>query len=427
MTVLAGYSLLVLLSLVLARLERQRAHRELVDRLSSELVRRVRTPAEAPAVVRGLLLPGLQLELAPAAAARSSAGQPLRLQRQGERALIESLTPLSLADGSQLSLRLRQDVTASIASQGFTLQLLSAAAGGAALFTALLMRPVINRGLVRPLEALGEQLRSYRLPPAPLELIDLEAQPEELRPIAASFNVMQEGLAASWELQRSFVDGVAHELRTPITLISGHAQSMQRAAPAGAAGRSLLLISAEARRMGAMVSDMLDLVRQDAGRLELRSQPIDTEELLLELYERLAPGTQGRLRIDLPIGEEALVLPRASGDPRRVEQCLTTLVENACRYAPHGPISLAVEVSERELLLHVRDRGPGVPEGEREAIFGRFVRGSASVDKRGSGIGLAVARSLMQAMGGRISVVSAAGGGADFRLHLPCWHEPQEG
>jgi two-component system OmpR family sensor kinase len=428
LAVLAGYSLLVLLNLSLARLERRRAHQQLVESLRGELARRVRTASEAPELIRALLLPGLQVDLIAASAAQRPGADTPRLRWQRDRALIESISPIWLADGSQRALRMRQDVTESIASQRLTVQLLIAAAGGAALFTSLLMRPVLNRGLVRPLRALGEQLDTYRLPPAAPVPLDLEALPEELRPIAASFNAMQQDLAASWERQRSFVDGVAHELRTPITLISGHAQRLERSGASGAAGHSLRLISAEARRMGALVSDMLDLARQDAGRLELRTQPIDTEDLLLDVYERLAPGTKGRLRIDLPIGigVEALELPPAAGDPRRVEQCLTTLVENACRYAPEGPISLVVEVTRDALLLHVRDHGPGVREGERETIFERFVRGSASVDKRGSGIGLSVAQSLMRAMGGRISVVSTTGGGADFRLHLPRWQAREQ-
>ena len=223
------------------------------------------------------------------------------------------------------------------------------------------------------------------------------------------------------QAKTSFLATMSHELRTPITQISGHAQSLQRSPAAAALGPSLVLISAEARRMGALVSDLLDLARQDAGRLELRRQPIDLEDLLLESFERLAPGSQGRLCLEPPAHEGSF--PLAAGDPGRLEQCLAALVDNALRYAPEGPIVLAAEALEGELLLHVRDSGPGVAVEEREAIFERFVRGKAAVDIRGSGIGLSVAQLLMQAMGGRLTVVDGPRGGADFRLHLRPWSE----
>ena len=170
--------------------------------------------------------------------------------------------------------------------------------------------------------------------------------------------------------------------------------------------------------MGAMVSDMLDLARKDAGRLELRLQPIDVEDILLEAFERLAGGADGRLRLQAPQDEGPL--PLAAGDPERLAQCLVVLIDNALRYslAP-APVRLLAEATAVSLVLHVVDRGPGVAPAEREGIFGRFVRGQAAVNTRGSGIGLAVVQLLMEAMGGIVLVTDAPGGGADFQLHLP--------
>ncbi len=420
LALLAGYGLLVASNLALARLDRRQAHRELSAQLSVELARRIPRADRFRAVVDGLLLPGLELDLLPV-----GPDQAPRVIQQGGRTLLESTTTMGFVGGGLGSLRIRQDVSDSIRREKHSLALLSVAAGGASLLTALLLRPVLNRRLVHPLEALCRQLSSYQLPPAQPVPLDVAAQPEELRPIAACFNAMRDRLAASWERQRSFVDGVAHELRTPITLISGHAQSLQRSPAAAALGPSLVLISAEARRMGALVSDMLDIARKDAGRLELRRQPVDLEDVLLESFERLAPGSQGRLRIEPPPQDG--VLPLAAGDPARLEQCLAALVDNALRYAPVGPITLSGELAGGEVVLHVRDQGPGVAEAEREAIFERFVRGMAAVDTRGSGIGLSVAQLLMQAMGGRLTVGEAPGGGADFRIHLPIWQPGSSG
>ncbi len=169
--------------------------------------------------------------------------------------------------------------------------------------------------------------------------------------------------------------------------------------------------------MGLLVSDLLDLARRDAGRLQVRQQPLSVEDVLLEAFERLQQPSSGRLRLREP---EADPLPLAQGDPERLQQCLAALIDNALRYTT-GAITLWAEhcAAARSLVLHVQDRGPGVSEEEREAIFERFVRGAASIDTRGSGLGLSVVRLLMEAMAGTASVHPAEGGGADFRLVLP--------
>jgi signal transduction histidine kinase len=179
---------------------------------------------------------------------------------------------------------------------------------------------------------------------------------------------------------------------------------------------ALQLIQQEAQRMGTLVSDLLDLARNDAGRLHLRCQPLLADDVLLELHERMAPQAAGRLRLDA-----CAHAPRANADPHRLQQCLTALVDNALLYSD-GPVTLAASSGPAgELVLHVIDRGPGVAAAEREAIFGRFVRGTAGLASphRGSGIGLSVVRLLIEAMGGRVQVAAHPGGGADFQLLLP--------
>ena len=417
LAVLAGYTALVLLTVSLNRISRRQDHQVLIDRLSSSLIQRVSSVDEFNAVARQLLLPGMDVKLLP-----PGPELPPRLRWVGDRVQLESVSLLILRDGLPRALLLRQDVTDSISQQNLSLQLLAAAAGASAMLTGLLLRPVLRIGLVQPLQALSDQVSAYRSlsdPPPPL---DVEAQPEELQPIAATFNAMQERLSASWERQRTFVDGVAHELRTPITLISGHAQSLQRQNEAAPLAPSLALITAEAGRMGAMVSDMLDMARKDAGRLQLRRQAIDAEDALLEAFERLAAGADGRLRLQPP--DEEASLPMAAGDPDRLSQCLVALIDNALRYAPPPtPVRLSAEAIEGAVVLHVIDRGPGVPPEERQTIFERFVRGGASVNTRGSGIGLAVVQLLMEAMGGKVLVDEAPEGGADFQLHLPLFDQ----
>jgi len=421
LAVFAGYTALVLLTLSLSRISRRQDHQALVDRISVALMQNVDSAQRFNTQAERMLLPGMELKLV-----ASGSEHPPRLNWQGQRVILESISPLTLRDGLPRAMLLREDVTDSVAQQNLSLQLLAVAASVSALITCLMLRFVLRFGLARPLRILSDQLAAYRSlanPPPPL---DVERQPDELRPIAATFNAMQERLSSSWERQRTFVDGVAHELRTPITLISGHAQSLQRQNAAAALAPSLALITAEAKRMGAMVSDMLDLARKDAGRLHLRRQAIDAEDVLLDTFERLAGRAEDRLRLQPPA--EDVALPLASGDPERLAQCLVVLIDNALNYSPAPlPVLLSAEARDRVVVLHVSDRGPGVPPEERDLIFERFARGGAAVNTRGSGIGLAVVQLLMEAMGGRVMVSDAAEGGADFQLHLPLYEDEPAG
>ena len=411
LAVLAGYSLLLLANQRLAGTERTAAHRQTVQQLSTELERRASSSAQLPSLLASSLLPDLRLSLLPAGVEPSDA-QP---QQRGDQAWLVSQLPLQFADGSRAGLLVEQDVSASVRRETFNFWLLLAAAGASSLFTSALLRLVLHRGLVRPLREFTAQLSAAQVPPAAADALNVADQPEELQPIARAYNDLHGRLLEGWERQRSFVDGVAHELRTPITLIAGHAEGLLRRGPQPPA---LQLIQQEAQRMGTLVSDLLDLARNDAGRLHLRIQPLLADDVLLELHERMAPQAAGRLRL-----QASATAPRATADPHRLQQCLTALVDNAllCSPAP-GLVTLAAStVPAGELVLHVRDRGPGVAIEEREAIFGRFVRGSVGLasPRRGSGIGLSVVRLLIEPMGGRVQVVDHPGGGADFQLLLP--------
>ena len=417
LAVLAGYSLLLLFNQQLAGLQRQAAHSQLVEQLEAELQSRARSREQLLPLLDAALLPGLQLQLLPPGQGTAAGPAAAQESSDGQEWLVSQL-PLAQVDGSPDTLQIRQNVTASVRQEWLAFWLLVVAAGMSSLFTSGLLRLVLQRGLVQPLQEFTAQLSATQAPPLPSDQIPVADQPEELQPIAEAFNDLQERLRASWERQRSFVDGVAHELRTPITLISGHAQSLLRQPGFEATAPSLRLIQQEAERMGGLVSDLLDLARQDSGRLQLRRRPILADEALVQAYERLAPSSGWRLHLETPAAE----LPVALGDPDRLQQCLAALIENALHYS-HAPlpVTLAADGQGGALVLHVRDQGPGVASHERETIFGRFARGSAAIqaNSRGSGIGLAVVRLLMEAMGGSVQVAEAPGGGADFQLHLP--------
>jgi signal transduction histidine kinase len=308
-------------------------------------------------------------------------------------------------------LEVRQNISASIQSQRRDELLLIAAAGMSLLLVSLLFRLVLWRGLIKPLQFLADELACLSADSLGQRSLDPVGQSRELQPIVEAFNQLQSRLAEAWQRERRFVDGVAHELRTPITVISGHAQSLQLELPTASKAK-VALIAAEAERLGALVTVMLDLARSDAGRLTLQLESLDPELVLLDAYERLQALAPDRLRLAPPQQAE---MRRITANAERLQQCLAALVDNALRYSA-GEVQLAASCSNDVVALHVRDQGHGIPEAERAQVLERFVRGSTSIGTRGSGIGLATVQVLMESMQGKLLIADAPGGGADIQL-----------
>jgi two-component system OmpR family sensor kinase len=341
--------------------------------------------------------------------------------RVGQRSYVSSALNLpEVPPRSMVRLGFISDVTDDQAQEHFLQILLAASALITTLITGLLLRPAIRSGL-KPLDELGARLEQIQTSSLAQQQIRLEDQPVELLQIAESFNRLLQRLSEAWDRQCTFVNGISHELRTPITIIGGYARRLTRTAEelSPRQRQQLDLIVAEAERMGHLVTDLLDLARSDAGQLQLSQSGVDPWATLQSVLQRLQEHAGGRLLIDPALHEEPLV--RAGGDPSRVEQCLANLIENAVKYSPLAtPILLSFSQKPDGLVvLHVIDQGPGVPVQDRQRIFERFRRGSQATDVVGSGIGLAVVQALMRAMGGDVDVVDGPAGGSDFRLHLP--------
>jgi signal transduction histidine kinase len=352
---------------------------------------------------------GVQAALVPG---ESSGVSPTLRQVDGAYWLT-SRSKLPSLTASNALLEVRQNITASIQNQHRDQLLLIAAAGMSLLLVSLLFRLVLWRGLIKPLQSLADELSFLGADSLGQRTLDPVGQSQELQPIVEAFNQLQSRLAEAWQRERRFVDGVAHELRTPITVISGHAQSLQAELPEASQAK-VALIAAEAERLGELVSVMLDLARSDAGRLKLELETLDPELVVLDAYERLQALAPDRLRLAPSLDAE---IPRITADPERLQQCLAALVDNAVRYST-GAVHLAVSASDDNVILHVRDQGTGIPEQERGQVLQRFVRGSTSIGTRGSGIGLATVNVLMEAMQGELLIGDAPEGGADLQLRF---------
>ena len=238
---------------------------------------------------------------------------PQTIRSSDGRVWLISRTPLDVPSQQASVLEVRQDITASVARSQRDLLLLIAAAGGSVLFTSVLLRLVIWRGLIQPLRGFTRELEQLEADSLGTHTLSTAEQPSEFRSIVEAFNQLQARLSQAWQRERRFVDGVAHELRTPITVISSHAQRLQ-AAPTQSSPAALALIAAEAKRLGELIAVMLDFARVDAGRLALAVDDLDPEALLLEAFERLqglaperlqlAPSVEGDLPafVLMPIG-----------------------------------------------------------------------------------------------------------------------------
>jgi signal transduction histidine kinase len=218
------------------------------------------------------------------------------------------------------------------------------------------------------------------------------------------------------ERQRAdLVATVAHELRTPLAAVKGFTTTLLRRWDRfdDAERRELVAaVRSDADRLGRLVADLLDVGRIEAGRLDLRRSPVDLIELVQrQVAAQVAAGVPAeRFRVEQsgPVGVLAV-------DTDRVEQVLANLLDNAVRHGA-GRVTMRLEACPDGVAVTVSDQGDGVPAEQKNLVFQRFWRDGR---RGGSGLGLYVARGLVEAHGGTIGVGRAAGGGAAFRFTLP--------
>ena len=346
-----------------------------------------------------------------------SAGPELLTEQQslGEREQwLVSRRRISTVQGDWRWLELRQNITHSLAQERLSQLLLFAVAGGSILLTFVLLRLVLRRGLVLPLEELELQLQALDADNFGDHHLEPDHQLLELRPIALAFNHLQDRLAVAWKQERSFADGVAHALRTPITLLSGHAQRLQRHPLPLELQRPISVIASEAKWMGVTITMLRDLSRANARRLDLQLEPLDSNQQLLIAYERLALVADGRLLLPKSVSSSSSTL---IGDHRRVQDCLDALVRNALHYSA-GPVWLEASLEEDWCVLHVLDSGSGISSSERSLELQHFRSGTSSAGLRGSGISFSLVDALLKAMDGDFQNVEAPGGGVDCQMRF---------
>jgi two-component system OmpR family sensor kinase len=217
---------------------------------------------------------------------------------------------------------------------------------------------------------------------------------------------------------RRFVADASHELRTPLTSVRGFAELFRRGAADRPDDLAIVMsrIEAEAVRMGVLVEDLLLLARLDQGRA-IERQPVDVAALVGELVE-----DHRMLHAEWPIELRSGDVPEVLGDELRLRQAIGNVLTNARLHTPAGtPIAVSVSQRPDEVVIEIADRGPGIPADELERVFERFFRADPSRARAsgGSGLGLSIVASILEAHGGRVEAENRADGGAVFRLVLP--------
>ena len=296
------------------------------------------------------------------------------------------------------------------------LALLYAALGAAVL--ALGLGTLLARTLTQPLRELTAAIHAM----AKGELrqhVPVKSQ-DELGELAAAFNQMSADLDRLNLARRQMTADIAHDLRSPLTVIGGYVESMREGVLKPTPER-LDTIHAEVQHLQRLVEDLRTLSQADAGELRLNRVPLAPPALLERMansYEQLAARTKVQLKVRAEPG-----LPEISLDPDRMAQVFGNLISNSLRYTPEGGrIVLAARRENDQLVFNVQDNGQGISAEALPHIFDRFYRADpARSQGNESGLGLAIARSIVEAHGGSISAESEPGQGTTVRMvfHLP--------
>jgi signal transduction histidine kinase len=282
---------------------------------------------------------------------------------------------------------------------------------------ALVMARWLARGMTQPLRDMAAAAR--RMETGDYTTRVYTTSRDEVGQLATAFNRMSQELENLETSRRDLVANVSHELKTPITAIRAHLENLldgvERPEP-----ETLQVMLAQSERLGRLVEQLLDLSKLESGDVPLRREPVPLGPVVREVLSEIDVARADRdidVRSDVPDD-----LPVIDADRERVHQVLFNLVDNAVRFTPDGgAVTIEAHRENGSVEVSVADTGVGIPEEALPRLFERFYRvdPSRSREDGGTGIGLAIARSVVEAHGGTISAASEPGQGSVFTFDLP--------
>jgi two-component system sensor histidine kinase MtrB len=273
----------------------------------------------------------------------------------------------------------------------------------------------VQRRGIWPIFAIGDAMTRFGR--GEHEARAVERGPTEVRELAARFNEMASALAVHRRAQMTFLAGVAHDLKNPVSVLRLAVALINDRSTPEQVHEILLRVRRQLSRLERMIGDFLDVASVEAGTLELKMDVHDFAELVRQAAD-LFEGASADHRIVLAIPEHPLPL---RCDALRIEQVVTNLVSNAIKYSPKATtIEVSVEREGNDAVVAVADHGIGIATADREQLFEPFRRvGLSKETVTGVGLGLYVVRQLVEAHGGRIDVASELGHGTTFKVSFP--------
>lgn len=286
-------------------------------------------------------------------------------------------------------------------------------AGVFALVLGLLLARTLTRP-IRELTAVTQTIADGKLG----QQVNVRSR-DEIGELAHSFNQMSQDLADASRLRKQMTADIAHDLRTPLTVLRGYTEGLKKGS-LGGSEKLFTVMHEEVLLLQHLVEDLRTLSLADAGELKLNKRPIDPKALLERTglaYIMQAEEKGLALRVEAPSNLPAILV-----DGERMTQVLNNVVSNALRYTSSGEIVLSGVVASNDVQLEVRDTGAGIPTEELPFIFNRFYRADQSRHRTvdgASGLGLAIAKAIVEAHEGKITAVSQPGAGTTFIITLP--------
>jgi two-component system OmpR family sensor kinase/two-component system sensor histidine kinase BaeS len=282
---------------------------------------------------------------------------------------------------------------------------------------AIAMGTLISRAIASPLAKLAQAAKAFSA-----RQWNTRAKPngtQELDDVAHAFNDMAESLQQAEVNRRNLTADIAHELRTPLSVIQGNLRAMLDGVYPLERGE-IANVYDETRLLSRLIEDLRELALAEAGQLELKPQAIDVNHLLRATADQFAIAADAR-GVNL-VAQPAAASLIAFADGDRAGQVLRNLINNALRHTPEGgQVSLAATLQGAFVRLSVTDTGEGIASDDLPLVFDRFYRGDKSRARAsgGTGLGLAIAKTLVEAMNGQIGVESQLGQGSTFWFTLP--------